>query len=123
MARNQRMGIAEVRSTGPDQVLVIYTDGQEVSMAAHVWNMRCLMIKQGMEWEIRIPGGKLTAKAPSCFTIARQEFGIHGRDKVKAYKDYCKLVGLVPKREIVGDDAPVETPKVEEAPKADGLPF
>lgn len=89
--------INEVKQTGPDEVIIIYDDGNEVKMAAHVWNIRVITIKNGLEWEIRFPGGKLARNAPSCFTIIRNEFGIRGRDKLARYQEFCKLFNLEPK--------------------------
>lgn len=89
--------INEVKQTGPDEVTITNEDGTTHKMAAHVWNMRILTIKHGLEWEIMFPGGKLTAKAPSCFTIIRNDFGIRGRDKLVRYQEFCRQFGLEPK--------------------------
>jgi len=95
-----RKQLSTVEQTGPDQVTLTCVEGFQTRMAAHVWRARLLTIKHGMEWEIRT-GGKLTAKAPSCFTIIREEFGIRGRDKVARYKEFCKLFDMEPRSEIV----------------------
>lgn len=52
---------------------------------------RLLMIKQGMKLELK--GIRLTRKAPSCFTIARKEFGLKG-NKEKILQDFCTMHGL-----------------------------
>jgi hypothetical protein len=96
-----RRKLAKVEQTGPDQVTTTATDGFQSRMAAHVWNARLITIKHGLEWEIRY-GGKLTSKAPSCFTIIREEFGIRGRDKVARYKEFCRMFGLETRKEILG---------------------
>lgn len=88
--------IDEVKVTGPDEVTILYQDGSQVKMAGHVWNMRLTTIKCGLEWEMRT-GGKLTAKAPSCFTIIREDFGIKCRDKSLAYQKFCQMFEFEPK--------------------------
>lgn len=55
---------------------------------------RILTIKSGMELEMK--GIRLTRKAPSCFTIARKEFGLKG-NKRKLYEQFCRMHGLEPK--------------------------
>mgnify|MGYP006921339147 CR=1 FL=1 len=54
--------------------------------------MRLLMIKSGMEFESKT-GMKLTGKAPSCFTIAKREYGFKG-NKEKIYKAFCEHFGF-----------------------------
>ncbi len=54
--------------------------------------MRLLMIKSGMEFEAKT-GMKLTAKAPSCFTIARKEYGFKG-SKPALYSAFCAHFGF-----------------------------
>lgn len=45
---------------------------------------RLATIVQGMKFEMKT-GMKLTSRAPSCFTIARREFGLKGnKDKLLA---------------------------------------
>mgnify|MGYP001578519078 CR=1 FL=1 len=95
-----RTAITEVKQTGPDEVTISLANGSTSKMAAHVWNIRLLGIKHGLEWEIRFPGGRLTRKAPSCFTIIKQELGIKTRDKVKAYRAFCALTGQIPHKDI-----------------------
>lgn len=55
---------------------------------------RLLTIKMGLKLEMS--GIRLTSarKAPSCYTIIRKEFGIRGRDKAKAYSEFCAMHGL-----------------------------
>lgn len=51
---------------------------------------RLITILQGMKFELRT-GMKLTNKAPSCFTIARREFGIRG-NKAKLIEQMEEIV-------------------------------
>lgn len=51
---------------------------------------RMAMILSGMQFELKT-GMKLTGKAPSCFTIARREFGLKG-NKEKLIEQFAKLV-------------------------------
>ncbi len=53
---------------------------------------RLLMIKSGMEFEART-GMRLTKAVPSCFTIARREFGLKG-NKQKLYQQFCEMHGF-----------------------------
>ena len=41
--------------------------------------VRLAMIRSGIKLEVRIPGMRLTRKAPKCSTILRQEFGLRGK--------------------------------------------
>ncbi len=52
--------------------------------------LRLLFIRQGLEAELE--GYRLTAKAPRCFKIIKDEFGIkvNPRDKVPAYLEFCQ---------------------------------
>lgn len=52
---------------------------------------RILTIKMGMELEMK--GERLTRGAPSCFTIARREFGLRG-NKPAIYRVFCAMHGL-----------------------------
>lgn len=112
MAR--RLQVTEVKLTGDDEVTITHSDGSSRKMAAHVWQMRNAMLKHGLEWEISTKGkGRLTAKAPKCSTIVRQEFGITG-NRVEQYKAFCKLVGFEtnPKYSGVSDDVDLKNPQV-----------
>jgi len=40
---------------------------------------RLIMIRSGLIQEIRIPGMRMTSKAPKCSTILRKEFGMSGK--------------------------------------------
>lgn len=40
---------------------------------------RLMMILIGLKLEIKIPGMRMTAKAPKCSTILRKEFGLSGK--------------------------------------------
>lgn len=40
--------------------------------------IRLNMIRSGLKLEIKIPGMRLTRKAPKCSTILRKEFGLSG---------------------------------------------
>jgi hypothetical protein len=100
MARAKRTGVESVeldKSTG--EAVIRMTDGSERRMEPGVWNMRLTMIKSGLEMEM--DGMRLTRKAPSCYTIIREEFGITG-NKVKAYKEFCKQFKFTPKPEKIG---------------------
>jgi hypothetical protein len=98
MSRTQ---FAKVEQTGPDEVTCTMVDSSQHTMAAHVWRARMVTIKGGLEWEISFPGGRLTRKAPSCFTIIREEFGIRGSDKRKKYLEFCKMFGFQTRADIV----------------------
>lgn len=58
--------------------------------------MRILTIKTGLEAELQ--GFRLTAKAPRCFKIITEEFGIkvNNKDKMPAYLTFCTAFGLKP---------------------------
>lgn len=94
-----RKRMAEVECNENGQVTVTHTDGTTTSMDISVWRMRTLTIKQGLEMEMN--GMKLTAKAPSCYTIIREELGIRGRDKLPRYFQYCHMVGMEPSRRVL----------------------
>jgi hypothetical protein len=50
---------------------------------------RMLHLKMGLAMEMK--GMRLTAKAPPCFKIIKQEFGLKGT-KQAVYEQFCKLV-------------------------------
>lgn len=52
---------------------------------------RLITIKHGLRAELK--GMRLTRRGPSCFTIARKEFGLKG-NKEKIYADFCDLHGF-----------------------------
>ena len=58
------------------------------------YSLREFMIKQGLEAEIC--GWRLTARAPRCFSIIRDEYGIKGRDKMAKYLKFCAILGVQP---------------------------
>jgi len=62
-------------------------------------DIRMFMIKQGLEAEML--GMRLTRKAPPCFSIIRDEFGIKvvKRNKRAAYLIFCERFGFEPKAE------------------------
>lgn len=91
--------INKVDVTGTDEVTITHHDGSQSKMAGHVWNARLTMIKHGLEWEIRF-GGKMTNKAPSCFTIIKNDFDIRGRDKKARYHEFCRQFGFEPRKDI-----------------------
>lgn len=88
-----RVAIVEVKQTGSDEVTVTFADGTIAKVGSSLWLARMVTIKTGLEWEMRYPGGRLTRKAPSCFSIIKQELGIKTRDKIKAYREFCKMTG------------------------------
>lgn len=78
----------------------IHTDGGVLSIDGPdgIALYRLLTIKSGMELEMK--GMRLTSrrKAPSCFTIARNEFGLKG-NKRRIYEQFCQMHGFDPKPE------------------------
>lgn len=56
--------------------------------------VRLLMIRSGLQMEIRRPGMRLTAKAPKCSTILRKEFGLSGKP-VKLLAQFETILGMV----------------------------
>lgn len=52
--------------------------------------VREFMLRQGLEMEIKFPGMKMTAKAPKCSTILRQEYGMVGKP-LDLYVQFCKF--------------------------------
>ena len=48
-------------------------------------------ILSGLKLEIKIPGMRLTRKAPKCSTILRQEFGLSGKPQ-KLYDTFLALL-------------------------------
>jgi squalene cyclase len=67
--------------------------------------LRLTMIKSGMEFESNT-GMKLTGKAPSCFTIARKEYGFKGSKKA-IYEAFCAHFGFEAKE--LGDKTKLGT--------------
>jgi len=45
----------------------------------HTRPVREFAIAQGLQMEIKFPGFRMTAKAPKCSTILRQEYGMKGK--------------------------------------------
>jgi hypothetical protein len=58
--------------------------------------IRLFMILSGLKLEIKIPGMRLTRKAPKCSTIIRKEFGLSGKPE----KLYAQFLALLVKHEI-----------------------
>lgn len=52
---------------------------------------RLFMILSGLKLEIKIPGMRMTRKAPKCSTILRQEFGLSGKPQ-KLYDQFLALL-------------------------------
>ena len=52
--------------------------------------VREFMLRQGLEMEIKFPGMRMTAKAPKCSTILRQEYGMVGKP-LDLYMQFCKF--------------------------------
>jgi hypothetical protein len=97
----QRKQMAQVEQIGPDRVLITNVDGTTNEMALHVWNGRSVTIRMGLEMEMR--GMRMTAKAPSCYTIIREELGIRGREKRPRLFAFCHLVGQTPSPHFLDD--------------------
>jgi hypothetical protein len=53
--------------------------------------IRLFMILSGLKLEIKIPGMRLTRKAPKCSTILRKEFGLSGKPE-KLYSQFLALL-------------------------------
>jgi len=51
------------------------------------------MIASGLRMEIKFPGMKMTAKAPKCSTILRQEYGMKGKpeDLLKQFVEFRQI--------------------------------
>ena len=56
--------------------------------------IRLLTIRSGLAMEIRIPGSRLTGKAPKCSTILRKEFGLKGKP-VKLLAQFETILQMV----------------------------
>jgi hypothetical protein len=69
------------------------TDARE-TFPFPTYAIRMTMIKHGLEEEMQ--GRRLTRKAPRCFIIIRDEFGIKG-EKRAAYEEFCNRFGFTPK--------------------------
>lgn len=54
-------------------------------------HIRLFTILSGLKLEIKIPGMRLTRKAPKCSTILRQEFGLSGKPQ-KLYDTFLQLL-------------------------------
>jgi len=54
-------------------------------------HIRLFMILSGLKLEIKIPGMRMTRKAPKCSTILRQEFGLSGKPQ-KLYDTFLALL-------------------------------
>lgn len=52
---------------------------------------RLFMLLSGLKLEIKIPGMRLTRKAPKCSTILRREFGLSGKPQ-KLYDQFLQLL-------------------------------
>ena len=79
----------------------VVTEAGGISMGRDgVIRFRLLTIKNGMEFEAKtaakgINGGKgmKLTRGPSCFTIAKREFGFKG-NKQKVYEQFCAHCGF-----------------------------
>lgn len=76
-------------NTKADQVI-------ESHKAIPTGHIRLFTILSGLKLEIKIPGMRLTRKAPKCSTILRQEFGLSG----KPQKLYDQFLALLVKHEV-----------------------
>jgi len=56
--------------------------------------IRLLTIRSGLCLEIRIPGARMTNKAPKCSTILRKQFGLHGKP-VKLLAQFETILQMV----------------------------
>ena len=67
---------------------------------------RLLTIRQGLCLEIRIPGARLTGKAPKCSTILRREYGLKGKPvKLLAqFETILQMVGIIEQGDTVFDN-------------------
>jgi hypothetical protein len=54
-------------------------------------HFRLFTILSGLELEIKIPGMRMTRKAPKCSTILRKEFGLSGKPQ-KLYDQFLTLL-------------------------------
>jgi hypothetical protein len=59
-------------------------------------HVRLFMILSGLKLEIKIPGMRLTRKAPKCSTILRKEFGLSGKPQAL----YDQFLALLVKHEV-----------------------
>jgi hypothetical protein len=59
-------------------------------------HIRLFTILSGLKLEIKIPGMRLTRKAPKCSTILRKEFGLSGKPE----KLYDQFLALLVKHEV-----------------------
>lgn len=53
--------------------------------------VRLFMILSGLKLEIKIPGMRMTRKAPKCSTILRREFGLSGKPE-SLYQQFLALL-------------------------------
>jgi len=58
--------------------------------------IRLFTILSGLKLEIKIPGMRLTRKAPKCSTILRKEFGLSGKPESL----YQQFLALLVKHEV-----------------------
>lgn len=59
--------------------------------------IRLFTILSGLKLEIKLPGMRLTGKAPKCSTILRREFGLSGKPE----KLYAQFLALLVKHDII----------------------
>lgn len=83
-----------MNDNAPESGTAIIAEGRQQVNA-----MRMLTIKFGLECEMR--GMRLTSKAPRCFKIIADEYGIKAKrtptGKRDAYEAFCKRFGFEPK--------------------------
>ena len=79
---------------------------------------RFAMIRMGLEAELK--GFRLTSRAPRCFKIIADEFGIKAKrnadGKRVAYLEYCARFGFTPKPEHVKEGDPTMFARSEPKP-------
>lgn len=59
-----------------------------LSNPQQIKDFRCIALLRGLEFEIRNPKMRLTAKTHKCYTIIKREFGFKG-NKMKVYAQYA----------------------------------
>ena len=72
--------------------------GNVTLTGAQIDTYRAQMILRGLYMECK-HNMRLTAKAPSCYSIAKKEYGLKG-NKVKVYNQLCQLfigIGVIDK--------------------------
>ena len=82
--------------------MTVIASGREETTA-----YRVLMLRKGLEFEIKCPGMKLTAKAPSCYSIVKREFGFKG-NKQKVLDQLVAHIEAAQKKAQADAEAKIE---------------